>query len=131
MNFTWRHATRQEDQFEGIDYFISRDGVETTVQLKCDRRIASTSNLFLQTTKVIGNPEKGKQVKALNFFYLDSINNTLYIMRTREIQANWNQIVETCEVRNIAQTNGTTTEGYIVPLAKIQEMGMKLEKVQL
>jgi hypothetical protein len=124
-------ASKQEDMKEGIDFYIVKDDFYTSIQLKCCRRVSDTNNVYLQTSKVMPTPDKNKTVNATHWLYYDTVGKILYNFRTSELVNKWSEIKESGRLHNMFQVGGNSTEGYIVSLSKLKELGINFKEVKL
>jgi hypothetical protein len=132
LGYVIEQASKHEDMKEGIDFYITDgNGMRTSVQLKCCRRIEGTKNFYFQTTKVIPTPGKNKTVSASQWLYYDVGNRVVYNFLTSELQARWDELVTHGKFHRKQQLHGGFTEGYIVSLSIIEELGFKFKKVKI
>ena len=71
-----------------IDLIATRDGEQHTIEVKWDRRMSQTGNMFIETTSSI---EEGKEgwfmfCKADLLYYGDSVNRIFYIIRMDDLR---------------------------------------------
>lgn len=132
LGYQLEQASKHEDMKEGIDFWIiDSNGIQSSIQLKCCRRIAETGNIYFQTTKVVPTPEKNKTVIANNWLYYDVFGKKIYNFKTRDLVAHWEQIATQGRFHRKKQESGSYTEGYIFPVHMLTTVGINYKVVQL
>ena len=71
-----------------IDLIATKDDEEHTIEVKWDRRMSQTGNMFIETTSSI---EEGKEgwfmfCRAELLYYGDSVNRIFYIIRMDDLR---------------------------------------------
>jgi len=84
--FTITKPTLSEDK-QGIDLYVSRENLQYSLQVKCDTKINSTSNFYLQDSKIVNNI-------ADVMLYVDTVSKVGYAIRISTLIDNWDKIVQ-------------------------------------
>ena len=73
-----------------IDYIVTnpQSGAQAAIEVKCDSRMARTGNFFIETKNPRSQGGKGWLYfcQADFIYYLDSINEILYIFKTYQLK---------------------------------------------
>lgn len=113
-------------QKKGVDIvYTLADGQETkvTADIKMDRMIARTGNLFMETMsseKVMGNMVTSE---ADFFIYLDPFNCKLYWIQRKKILDFWLKNQTSLPVKQVGNKD-RITKGFLITTEAIVDMGL-------
>lgn len=91
-------------------------GKTVTIEVKWDRRIAQTRNFFIEIANIRSQEGKGwfNFSEADYLYYVDAVNNYLYIFKFKELEKYINEHGGRLEV----QSTLDGSYGYLLPVVK-------------
>ena len=91
-------------------------GATVSIEVKWDRRIAKTKNFFIEIANIRSNEGKGwfNFCEADFIYYIDAVNNYLYIFKFKDLEKYINEYAARLEV----QSTLDGSYGYLLPVAK-------------
>lgn len=91
-------------------------GKSVSIEVKWDRRIAQTKNFFIEIANLRSNEGKGwfNFCEADFIYYIDALNNYLYIFKFKELEKYINEYGARLEINSTLDGS----YGYLLPVAK-------------
>lgn len=118
-------AEDKEWQNKGIDIVVTDKTGEWTADVKLDRMIARTGNLFIEimsSDKTMGNMVTSS---ADYFLYLDPFNCKLFTINRQKLFDFWHDNQKDIVTKEVGKSE-RKTKGFLITVELIQEIGLAI-----